>query len=376
MALSLKQKVRTGFAVGVVLIGQGMGPTAVLAAPRPDSIGVVAPTPGEKPRPVRSINVGPGPPLSAEEALWASRFPAPQPVLALDEVIESLAITEATVGTILRVLANDYGLRYGIEEIWWNIVEEDSELISFDANDIAVRELLDRLVALAPRYVWRADGEYINFVLRDAYKAKGYPLNARMSEYKVEDMPYARASSVLLGELYDTTGFAFGRGLRHPPDFGPTVTTSMRNASVREILNEIARQTDMCWSVGGSSIDKDGGILMARRMHVPEEAPFQWVGIRQVLERAGFHVHWNAIKREVSAIKGNAELQLQVGHEQAQLNITKEIPWAKVTTTTPQLIILPSAPRIVAGHMQVPESFAAEILFRYRRHWDTPSEGQ
>lgn len=375
MSVSLKRKMGIVFVVGVVLIVQGMGTSALLGAE--GRIGPPSLPPGVEPAPpgTRSINVGPGPPLSAEEAVWASRFPPPQPVLRLDEVIESLAITEASVPTILRVLGNDYGLRYGIEEIWWNIPEEGSKLISFEVKDVEVHDLLNKVVGLDPRYLWARDGEYVNFILRDAYKADDYPFNTNISKYEVEDMPYAQAYWPPVVELYETTGFGIGAGLRHPPDFGPTVTASMQNASVREILNEVARQTDMCWQVSGSSTDKRGGILMARRMQVPEEAPFQWVGIRQILERAGLQVQWDPDEDRVTAVKGNAELRLQVGHEQAQLNITKEMPLSKVMMTTPWPIILSSAPRIVAGHMQVPESFAAEILFRYRRYWDTLSEG-
>jgi len=370
MTLSLKQKVRTGFVVGVVLTVQMIVASVVLG--EEGRIGPASSPPGVEPPPPGTRWVGPGPRRSAEEALWASCFPPPQSVLGLDEVIESLSITELCVRRILAILGNDYGLRYGIEQIGWNVPQEATEFISFEVKDMKVRDLLNKLVTLDPRYLWTRDGEYVNFILRGAYEADAYPFNANITKYEVEDMPYAQAYWPPLAELYETIGFGLGAGLRHPPDFGPTVTASMQNASLRKILNEVARQTDVSWDVGSQGTTKRGGILMARRMHVPKEAPFQWVGIKQILARAGLQVHWDPQQDRLTAVKGNAELQLQVGHEQAQLNIRKEIPAHKITTTTTWRITLPSAPRIVAGYVQVPELFAAQLLTRYRYYWDTP----
>ncbi len=363
MKIRLKQQTGITLVLAAVLAVQDLGLTAVMAAPRPDSIGVAAPTPSEKPRPVRSINVGPGPALSTEEAMWARHFPPAQPVLGLDDVIESLSITEATVSTILSILGNDYGLRHGIEQIWWKIPEAEPKLLSFEVNEIRVHDLLDKLVSLDPRYLWTSDGEYVNFILRAAYETADYPLSIIIPEFEVIDAAYAHASMRILRVVREQTGLVTGGGLRHSPDFGPKVTFSVENATPREILNEIARQADMSWRVRPWEPSNIASILMARRIPISEEPPFHWVGIRQVLERAGFQVHWNAVTSEVTAVKNQVSLQLQVGQPQALFR-------GRDTR------ILPGAPRIVAGHMQVAESFAAQLLTQYRRYyWYTPPEG-
>ena len=215
------------------------------------------------------ILVGPGPVLTADEAMWQKNFPPAKPALSLTATIPHFSATDTKVVDILRTLSRDYGLRYGLEEVPWKAEEQPSASVSLQVEGATVREVLDYLVRLDRRYAWESDGDYANFFLRQASEAPDYPLNVPLEAVTISGKAYVEATGTVMVLLYEKTGFAFGQGARHPRGFGPQVTLSRQDATGRRLFNEIARQADMCWEIRAFEPDK-AGLLMARRM--PAEA--------------------------------------------------------------------------------------------------------
>ncbi len=213
------------------------------------------------------VGVSPGP---GEDAIWLKHFPPAKPALHLTDTIESFSATDDCVPNILRTLANNFGLRYGIEVIPWKTPAQPGKSGSLDVENMSVRETLDEILTIDSRYTWNRDREYVNFVLGDAYKMPDYPLNIVIPKFEVTEEPYARAIQRIMVIVQEETGFGSGMGLRHPPDFGPQVTTFLEDATPRQILNEIARQSSMSWEIHSFERDK-GVVIMGRKVGVPEK---------------------------------------------------------------------------------------------------------
>lgn len=133
--------------------------------------------------------------------------------------------------------------------------------ISLQMVNTTVKEVLDTLVTQDPRYFWHEENGIINFLPRDVKDDKAYPLNRELSRFKVDAKPLTKSLILLINQAHQEIGLTFAQfrcalGGTFSPCIGTFyrefITLDVKDATLRDILNAIAREMGDCyWSYGG-----------------------------------------------------------------------------------------------------------------------------
>lgn len=175
----------------------------------------------------------------------------------LDGIIERFSVDNANVPEAVAKLSNNHNVLCGIEVVPWpfDSGKPDSIIlprISLSVERATPRQILDKLVLLDPTFVWTEDNGFANLVIHSALRSTTYPLNARITEFKVQDRPYTMALlSAQTPSLFQTPQVTDRLGLgmsgRWPREFEPKVSIDTRGVTAREIINQVGRQVGMSW---------------------------------------------------------------------------------------------------------------------------------
>lgn len=184
-------------------------------------------------------------------------FPATRPAIDLNDAIKSFSLGEATVRSIVRTLSNDFGLRYGMDEVLGQTPAVPPKAVSLNVENMTLHEVLDKIVSLDPNYTLTADRGYVNLVLRYRGGMENNPLDIPIREFVVTEEPYEGAVMRIVGDIVRQTGWGARGVLAHLPQPTLRVTISLENTTPRQVLNEIARQVNMCWEM--HSIEAEQG---------------------------------------------------------------------------------------------------------------------
>jgi len=176
----------------------------------------------------------------------------------LDGIVEDFSVADLTVPEAVAELSNEYTVLCGIEVIPWpsgpeGLTPVPLQRISLSLQEATPRQILDKLVSLDPGFTWFYDQGVANVVMRQAYDSPDYPLNERISEFKVTDRQYTmvfggRYVPWLFGLPQVRDKLAFGSSGRWPRELEPRVSVDAVDATVRQIINDVARKVGMSWS--------------------------------------------------------------------------------------------------------------------------------
>lgn len=176
----------------------------------------------------------------------------------LDTKVENFVVVELTVPEAVTKLSNDYCVLCGIEVILWppgteGLMSVDLKRVSVSLQGATPRLILDKLVSLDPAFCWVEDRGIVNLVMRTAYQNSDYPLNVRIPKFRVKDRPY----TMVFGSAYYPSLFnlpqvqdklVFASSGRWPREFEPKVSVDLKQSTVREVINQVAREVGMSWS--------------------------------------------------------------------------------------------------------------------------------
>lgn len=191
------------------------------------------------------------------DALYAARD---RKFTVLDGKVEGFSVDQLTVPEAVAKLSNVNDVLCGIEVIPWrsDLNELKSSVlpqVSLSLQNTTPRQILDKLVALDPSFIWTEEQGVANVIMRSAYDCSTYPFNLTVDKFSVVDRPY---SEVFIGEPYVwglfqlpqvSPALRIGHASKWPTKFEPQVTFEMSGASVRKIVNRVAREVGMSWSL-------------------------------------------------------------------------------------------------------------------------------
>jgi hypothetical protein len=207
----------------------------------------------------------------------------------LDGIIERFSIREETVPQAVAKLCNDHTVICGLEVVPWPSTSQDPVLrnlkrFSVSFEKASPRQILDSLVSKDPAFLWVEERGIANVVPTKAYNSPAYPLNKKIPQFEVEDRPY---TMVFAGVVYPAPALfglpevqealPIGGSGRWPREFEPQVSVHAQDKTVREIINEVARQVGMAWSLA-SCVQRNGEDLAAFRMHPHVSLPDCLIG--------------------------------------------------------------------------------------------------
>lgn len=134
--------------------------------------------------------------------------------------------------------------------------EDGDQRYSFSPKSLKLRDLLDGIVAVEPRYRWEIEEGSINLLPVEDYKLLGQPI----SEFKMENATVQEMIDALkqrpefkraLAELKlseppepsagDENGFAISMAIGRPREQKKRFSLERKNGTVRQILNEMVR---------------------------------------------------------------------------------------------------------------------------------------
>ncbi len=232
----------------------------------------------------KSIDDLPANVRSHVDALYAARS---RKFTALDDKIEKFSVSKLTVPEAVAELSNQANVICGIEVVPWqsNSTELKSVVlpqVSLSVENTTPRRILDKLISLDRTFVWVEDSGIANVVMRSAYKSPTYPFNLTIDEFSVAGSPYSNA---FIGEphvwgLFQlpqvSPALPIGISGKWPTKFEPQVTLDEHGVCVRKIVNDVARQVGMSWSLvwhdaPGSTSGKSGAMFWM--------IPKVWVGL-------------------------------------------------------------------------------------------------
>lgn len=177
----------------------------------------------------------------------------------LDGIVDDFSVKDLTVPEAVRRLSINYTVLCGIEVIPWpgsteGLAPAQLQRVSLSLKQTTPRQILDKLVTMDETFIWFEDHGIANLVIREAYESADYPLNKRISHFKVNDRPY----TMVFGSPYLPAGLfqlpevleslVFGSSGRWPSEFEPLVSLDIADATVRDIINQVARKVGMPWS--------------------------------------------------------------------------------------------------------------------------------
>ena len=178
---------------------------------------------------------------------------------ALDGIIADFSITDVTVAEGVAQLSNNYNVLCGIEVIPWpgspeGLAPAQLQRVSLSLQQTTPRQILDKLLTMDETFIWFEEHGIANLVIRKAYESTDFPLNKRISHFKVNDRPYTMvfgspylpAGLFQLPEVHES--LVFGMSGRWPSEFEPLVSLDIVDATVRDIINQVARKVGMSWS--------------------------------------------------------------------------------------------------------------------------------
>ena len=215
--------------------------------------GNTPPAPPMHPSPYQSIEELPGMLRQRIDELHAARE---RDFTALDGIIADFSITDVTVAEGVAQLGNNYNVLCGIEVIPWpgspeGLAPAQLQRVSLSLQQTTPRQILDKLVSMDPTFTWVEKEGVANIVMRQSYKTPDYPLNKHIAHFKVDDRPYTMvfggpylpAGLFQLPEVHES--LAFGSSGRWPREFEPLVSLDIVDATVRDIINQVARKMGM-----------------------------------------------------------------------------------------------------------------------------------
>lgn len=176
----------------------------------------------------------------------------------LASIVDDFSVTELTLPEAVAHLSNNYNTLCGIEVLPWPAGPESLspaalKRISLSLQNRTPRQILDKLVSMDPSFTWFKDQGVANLVIREAYESRDYPLNKPIPQFHVENRPY----TMIFGGPYPPTVFGlpqvreslvFGSSGRWPRELEPRVSVDAVDATVRQIINQVAREVGMSWS--------------------------------------------------------------------------------------------------------------------------------
>jgi hypothetical protein len=179
-------------------------------------------------------------------------------VTPLDGMVQDFSFKNFTVPEAVRQLSIDYTVLCGIEVIPWvdspeGLAPAQLQRVSLSLQQTTPRQILDKLVSLDPTFIWFEDEGIASLVIRKAYESPDYPLNKRVLHFKVNDRPYTmvfggRYLPALFGLPQVRDHLVFGSSGRWPRELEPRVSVDAVDATVRRIINQVARKVGMPWS--------------------------------------------------------------------------------------------------------------------------------
>ena len=178
---------------------------------------------------------------------------------SLDGTITDFSFKDLTVPEAVRRLSINYTVLSGIEVIPWSGSPEGFDpaqlkRVSMSLQQTTPRQILDKLVTMDSTFIWFEDQGIANIAIRKAYESPDYPMNKRIPHFTVNDRPY----TMVFGSPYLPAGLfqlpevleslVFGSSGRWPSEFEPRVSVDAVDATVRQIINQVARKVGMPWS--------------------------------------------------------------------------------------------------------------------------------
>lgn len=174
----------------------------------------------------------------------------------LDRKVNIFKIEDGTMREAVRKLASKHKLPICLETEFIDTSKGETEkrLISLYLKNKTIRQILEALVKQDNRYCWQEDfkNEIINVIPCEVKDNKAYPLNRRISRFSLKDKNEGEIISELAKQARikaDDFSLAYGGTLT--PEFmdaldNTRMTISLRDVTVREILNAIARKKGNC----------------------------------------------------------------------------------------------------------------------------------
>jgi hypothetical protein len=161
---------------------------------------------------------------------------------SFSRVVPEFSLNDETVFDGLAKLNGISDLGFSVErELTSREHPTLAAVIRFSAKtrNASVRELLDWLCELDPRYVWSTDGQVVNFYPRDVQSDNDYPLNRRISAFDTGSV--TSITSVVMQVTKHTSPPEQLAVMQIGSDeFSVPKQLSFKDTTLREALNQIA----------------------------------------------------------------------------------------------------------------------------------------
>ena len=165
--------------------------------------------------------------------------------------VQAVHVEAVNALVALSHIAEDYEIPIGVEAASRGKGRE----IKVDVRDGTLRDVLDAVIKQDPRYEWKEEGGVINFIPRsDRDELSADVLGTTLKQFVVKkgvalldvkrdivDQPEVNAKLDRAKVVTRIGGFT-GWDFRKP---GPDFTLQMSNVTVREVLNQIIRTSDV-----------------------------------------------------------------------------------------------------------------------------------
>lgn len=186
----------------------------------------------------------------------------------LSRRLEPLETEADSVHLMLAKISNDYGIPIGFEAA----TEGESPLLSVVIQNRSLKEVLDEIVRKDPRYEWViADG-----VINVRPRSERDPILMRLVETRIKDLDVKKGASLFrarsqivetpeVQEILRQANMSLPYDIKFGGEFaklGRDFSHHFSNATVREILNQVIRTSDVkYWIVNRGGKDKEFLIL-------------------------------------------------------------------------------------------------------------------
>jgi hypothetical protein len=170
-----------------------------------------------------------------------------------------VVLKEQSIVDGVAILSQSVGLPVSVEfPLGPTISGPAPPLRTFSTNIASgtVTEVLDRLCALDPTFTWMRNGSMANFLPSALAKDPQYIFNRKLSEATFQDVKQAPdAVMTMVGQLPGAREQLAVLQEGVPLDFPRPWNTTLKNVTVREIANQIARQlgSSYGWQLSGAA---------------------------------------------------------------------------------------------------------------------------
>jgi hypothetical protein len=171
-----------------------------------------------------------------------------------EQRVEVVALQDETIFDALAKLDQSHDLAISIEGILPVSGTISNPKFTATARRRSIADVLSWLCSLDPRYTWLRDGKTANIYPRKFQNDKNYFFNRLLPLLEFKDIRESSDAAIeVVHQLGDPEEHLFFMGIGGTQSFASPWTATFHDITVRQALNQIARQLGPTygWQIGG-----------------------------------------------------------------------------------------------------------------------------